>query len=212
MQNAIHPTFVVPSFRVLGFISLAATITFLLFVMMHKLIAQDAKGFVEPPELVFVDPVLTVEEQQTNEKPKMKPIEPPKKMPEQIRPKIDMAPDDIHPSIAYNVPSPNTSYAKTEQVFSLVDGESRPIFRMAPKYPTKAAQDGLEGWVELEFTIDASGAVKDIRVTNSEPKRVFDREARKALQKWKYKPLVAEGQPIEQPNRMVVLEFKLESE
>lgn len=211
MQNATTNSLHAPSLRIGGSITAGAAITFSIFVLMHELIAQDGGGIEPPTELVMVDPFLTVEDPKTIEKHKIKPIEPPKKMPEQLRPELEITPDDNQPNVNVDIQPPTTSYAKTEQVFSLIDGESRPIFRMAPKYPTKAAQDGLEGWVELEFTIDASGAVKDIRVIDAEPKRIFDREARRALQKWKYKPLVVDGQPIEQPNRMVVLDFKLES-
>lgn len=210
MQNIIRPPIALPSFRLAGFILLAAFITFALFVVMQKLIAQDGGTYVSPTEAVFVDPVLNVEEPETREKPTMKEFEQPKKMPKQIRPKIAATPNNQVP-IDVNIPGPGIKVAKTKQVFSLDDGESRPIFRMSPKYPPEAAQKGLEGWVELQFTIDASGAVKDIKVTDAQPKRIFDKEARRALKKWKYKPLVVEGQPTDQPNRMVVLDFKLES-
>ena len=69
---------------------------------------------------------------------------------------------------------------------SIEGGELKPIFSIIPKYPTKAGRDGINGWVELTFDINTDGSVGNVKVINTEPKRVFDREARKALKKWKF--------------------------
>lgn len=84
-----------------------------------------------------------------------------------------------------------------------------PIVRIEPKYPIQAARDGKEGWVELAFIINELGGVEDVDVINAEPKRVFDREAKRALRKWKYKPLVENGKPVKQYNMTVRLDFTL---
>jgi protein TonB len=47
-------------------------------------------------------------------------------------------------------------------------------------YPREAAISGIEGWVKVEFTITAIGTVKDPRVIDAEPARVFNREAIRA--------------------------------
>ena len=78
-----------------------------------------------------------------------------------------------------------------------------------PKYPTQAARDGKEGWVQLSFTIDELGGVTDVEVIDAEPKRIFDREAKRALRKWKYRPKIIDGKPQKQPGLQVQLDFKL---
>jgi protein TonB len=89
------------------------------------------------------------------------------------------------------------------------DGEATPIVRIEPKYPVQAARDGKEGWVILSFTIDELGGVTDVDVIDADPKRVFDREAKRALRKWKYKPKVVDGKPVKQTGQQVQLDFKL---
>ena len=90
------------------------------------------------------------------------------------------------------------------------DGDATPIVRIEPKYPVQAARDGKEGWVKLSFTINEVGGVEDIEVMDAEPKRIFDREARRALDKWKYKPKIEDGKPIKQFGLIVQLDFKLD--
>jgi protein TonB len=90
------------------------------------------------------------------------------------------------------------------------DGEATPIVRIEPKYPVQAARDGKEGWVRLSFTINEVGGVEDVDVIEADPKRVFDREAKRALRKWKYKPKIVDGKPVKQPGMRVQLDFTLD--
>lgn len=89
------------------------------------------------------------------------------------------------------------------------DGDATPIVRIEPKYPIQAARDGKEGYVILSFTINKIGGVEDVKVLEAQPKRVFDKEAKRALRKWKYKPKVVEGKPLRQPGLTVQLDFKM---
>jgi protein TonB len=87
--------------------------------------------------------------------------------------------------------------------------QATPQFRVDPAYPPQASRDGVEGWVKLGFTVSASGTVTDISVIDAKPSKVFNREARRALKKWKYKPKLVDGKPVAQYNMVVVLDFKL---
>ena len=90
------------------------------------------------------------------------------------------------------------------------DGDATPIVRIEPKYPPQAARDGKEGWVKLSFTINEIGGVEDVNVIEAQPKRVFDKEAKRALRKWKYKPKVVDGKAQKQPGLTVQLDFKMD--
>lgn len=200
-----------PSARAIGSIVAAAVITFSLFVIMQKLIHQDSIFVGDPNEIVIPNVFLADDlDSPTNtknslpEKPKM--MEQPKPIPTQPE-----TPDEIATIATFSMARPTLSIEKSAVGFSNGGNDARPLVRIQPRYPIQAARDGIEGWVELEFTIDSSGTVKDVKVTDSEPKRVFDTEAKRALRKWKYKPQMVDGRATELPSMQVVLEFKLES-
>jgi periplasmic protein TonB len=79
-----------------------------------------------------------------------------------------------------------------------------------PVYPAQALRAGTRGWVELEFTITASGTVRDIDVVAAEPRGVFDAAASEAVAGWRYKPRLVNGQPVAQRSR-VTLRFDVDS-
>lgn len=64
------------------------------------------------------------------------------------------------------------------------------ISRTPPEYPAYAQDNGLEGFVELEFVVQRNGRVDDrsIRVINARPERVFDDSARDAIARWQFEP------------------------
>lgn len=79
--------------------------------------------------------------------------------------------------------------------FSAADGEYLPIVRVAPQYPQRAAENGIEGYVIVEFTVTAEGTTDNVIAVESSHK-MFERNAVKAAQKFKFKPRVADGNPI----------------
>jgi TonB family protein len=75
------------------------------------------------------------------------------------------------------------------------DGLDR-IHSVDPVYPPAALRDHVEGWVELSFTITESGSVSDIEVVDSAPRGVFESAASAALEQWRFRPRLANGQPV----------------
>jgi TonB family protein len=64
------------------------------------------------------------------------------------------------------------------------------------QYPYRAMQAGVEGWVELGYTVKADGTIANVRVVNSSPVGTFEQAATKALGKLRYQPVVQDGKPI----------------
>lgn len=71
-----------------------------------------------------------------------------------------------------------------------------------PEFPQRALEQLISGWVEMEFTVARDGSVQDIVVTNSEPKRTFDAAAVAALRRYRYQPVVRNGEVVAQRARL----------
>jgi TonB family protein len=80
----------------------------------------------------------------------------------------------------------------------------KPTRTSAPEYPQDALNRQISGSVVLAFTVDASGATRDITVVESTPKGVFDRAALNAVRHWRYAPTIFNGAPIAVPTRALV--------
>ena len=87
--------------------------------------------------------------------------------------------------------------------------QAMPLYRVEPRYPSRALKRKIEGYVIMSFSIDETGEPFDIEVKEAEPKRIFNRDAVRALKQWKYQPKLVEGKAIVQQNQTVRLEFKL---
>jgi TonB family protein len=65
-----------------------------------------------------------------------------------------------------------------------------------PPYPPKAEKTGVEGWVELDFTVTETGAVQDVAVDAAKPPGVFEAAATAALLQWRFKPVVRDAKTV----------------
>jgi protein TonB len=90
------------------------------------------------------------------------------------------------------------------------DRDVIPLVRINPDYPPRALSRGLEGWVQVQFTITATGTVKDAVVVNAEPKNIFDDAALKAIARWRYNPKVDAGVAVERVGVQTIIRFQLE--
>jgi TonB family protein len=72
-----------------------------------------------------------------------------------------------------------------------LDAVSAPVVRVDAKYPPAASRRGTDGYVCMNFTVQADGSVSDICVSDQRPGQLFDREAAAALAQWKFKPTKA---------------------
>ncbi len=75
-----------------------------------------------------------------------------------------------------------------------------------PQLPS-AFHNGTEGWVRLEFELDASGKPVNIHVLESRPRRVFNRVAMKYLRTWRYDTAGLTEKELRQ-RRKVKVEFR----
>ena len=190
-------------------IFLGAAITFGLFLLMEALIHSDESALDERVTGRIVDFVRLQEDDQIQTKtrkpkPPPPPDEPPPDMPE---PSFD----DSNVSIGVDMGSVNT---KVDLNVGGVggfssDGEYLPIVKVAPVYPRRAQTRGIEGHVLLEFVVTKTGAVRDPVVIEASPPGIFDRAATQAALKFKYKPKVVNGEPIDVAGVRNLITFEL---
>ncbi len=182
----------------------------LLFVM-QLLIASGKTALTkprDPAKLEFVsvkrNESLNVEDF-TPEKPPKPPETPPETPPQDMdnmdpnAPTINIAP----PTVAANMDIGGPGG------MNIAEGDYLPIVRVAPVYPARALSRGLEGYVDLSFTVTMAGTVRDPVILFS-TSSLFERAATRAVLKFKYKPRVVDGVPVDVPNVKTRISFQIE--
>lgn len=66
-----------------------------------------------------------------------------------------------------------------------------------PPYPPDAARAGAEGTVQLTIHVSSQGIPMDVRVTLSSGNQSLDGAARRAVQRWRFRPALESGHPVE---------------
>ena len=92
------------------------------------------------------------------------------------------------------------------------DRDAIPLVRVQPDYPPRALRDGAEGWVQVQFSITPTGAVKDPFVVGAQPKNLFEDAALKAIARWRYQPKVEDGVAVERVGVQTVIRFALDEQ
>jgi len=75
---------------------------------------------------------------------------------------------------------------------------------VAPQFPLAARTRAVSGWVDVQFIVRTDGSVEDIAVVGAEPAGLFEESATEAVHKWRYRPILRDGQPINQRARVRV--------
>jgi protein TonB len=175
--------------------ALAFVVTVGLFVIMFTLIKSanhkiDDEAATKIADFSMPDVDIDVVTDVKVEKPD-EPEEPP---PELDTPVIT----DIQVDTALNMNfSPKVSVKIGAGGMSASDGEYLPIVKVAPIYPNRANSRGIEGYCIVEYTVTTTGATKDAVAVDCQPSGYFERASVKAAGKFKYKPRVSDGVPIE---------------
>ena len=204
MRSLLRTLFVIPQ---------AALVTLLLLVLMVSLIEFSDKSLDKEKRIKLPDihmPEVEIEIQRLIEKPEKPEVDetPPPDIPKQDFDKIDgnaavgqvAAPGNMRPKLDLNIGAG----------LQVTDGEYLPIVKVAPQYPRRALSRGIEGYVIVEYTVTKLGTVKDPRVVEGKPQGTFDRAAIKSALRYKYKPRVIDGEPIEVSGVRTKITFELE--
>ncbi len=189
----------------------AVVITIALLYLEQFLIDSGDSGIDESDNLQLVDIVRTIDEVEVVTRERRKKPPPPDEAPKTPKPQLSTS-FDVSSAYSMSAPVGDVPNLELSGAFGFSDGEYLPIVKVAPEYPRRALVDGLAGWVLVEFTVTSMGTVIEPFVVDhcaviqqnpgvldcaDRPDNIFDRSALKAAQKFKYKPKVIDGEPIE---------------
>lgn len=124
-------------------------------------------------------------------------------------PDVEIVPDKVDIDSNIGLGAVKVGINKDLKGFNSNDGEYLPIFRPPPQYPNRAAERDMCGWVILSFTVTADGGTRDPVVTSSSSS-IFERAAKKAVLKYKYKPRQVGGKPVDVPNVSIKVSFEMD--
>lgn len=175
----------------------AALVTAGLLSLMHILILTNMKEPDEAEEFTLPEIVMPdrqIETKYDTSKPD-KPDEPEEPPPELPEPEFESP--NLNNEIAIS-PNLNTRANIGGIGGFSSDGEFLPIVKVQAKYPSRALSRGTEGYCTVEYTVTKTGETRDIKVVDC-PETVFASASIKAAEKFKYKPRVVDGEPIEVP-------------
>ena len=198
----------------------AALVTFALLLFMHQLVSSGRGERAAPGAIAGIhfgpvqiaDEMVTKNRYQPPEPPPPRDPPPPPRLqlsrvqqPVQNMPRMDLPELELPPTGGAGL-----FIGNFQQVDATAEGDIIPLVVIRPLFPHEAAMAGIEGWVKVEFTITPSGTVTDARVVAAEPARIFNREAIRAISKWKFKPRVVDGVAV--PRRATqLIDFSLDT-
>ena len=188
----------------------AVVVTLGLFLLMHVLIESNMKEPDKGEE--YTIPEITMDAREVREEfDTSKPNKPEE---------VDEPPPEI-PEPEFEAPDIDNSVAVAPKVGVKVniggvggftsDGEYLPIVKVAARYPSRALSRGLQGYCTVEYTVTTTGETKDV-VEADCPERVFLSASIDAAKKFKYKPKVINGEPVEVPGVRNKFTFELQDE
>lgn len=143
---------------------------------------------------------------------------------QQLKPGVQSVPASIETieQVVIHVPKPDKQELRSNDI--VFGGDKAPVMipsidiqgfiplNMAtPEYPHQALVKGIEGWVEVVYSIDVDGNIVDPKITAHQPSRIFDRSVLAALKKSHYRPQLLDGQPVIVQGVTEVFRFNLVS-
>ncbi|HXR92540.1 MAG TPA: TonB family protein [Steroidobacteraceae bacterium] len=100
--------------------------------------------------------------------------------------------------------------ARSSSLPPTVTAEAQLTHRVEAQYPEAALRSGIQGYVDVQFTITPQGTVTNVAVVHSDPGNIFDHAAVDAVSRWRYDPRVIDGRAVESRSQARV-RFKLDS-
>ena len=195
--------------RYFASVTMGAAVTFSLLYLMQHLISMGEEVFTPPTKGLPIKFVRAEREEEVRTR-----RQPPDR-PDEVRPRppVDQPPNKFPPGgLGVKIsepPAPEVGPGNNRLTGYAQSGELLPIVAVAPAYPARALARHLEGYVVVEYTVTVTGGVRDAFIVASS-NGVFHRSAIEAACKFKFRPRIVDGQPVETPGVRRQFTFVLE--
>ncbi len=108
--------------------------------------------------------------------------------------------------------TPNNSQQLNEgnQPINKINQAGGVLKSFPPFYPSKAQLDGVEGYVDVVINVNTNGEAASITITNAKPKRHFEKNTIRSIEKWRFHKKMINGTVV--PYQLTQrIEFKLKN-
>lgn len=95
-------------------------------------------------------------------------------------------------SVAMN----NEGRGRSQPVQVPADRPAKAVQMPAPDYPPLSREQGEQGVVLLQLSVDASGRLGEVSMVRSSGFSRLDKAARAVVQRWRFQPAIENGQPV----------------
>jgi periplasmic protein TonB len=194
--------------RVLVGALVAVPVAIGLFFLMHSLINREyEQDDIEARKIA--DIIVPEREIEVNvRQPKPEKVDDPEQPPPELpTPDMDM---DMDLNVVNTAPRAEIEVSISSSGIS-GDGEYLPIVKVAPVYPRRAQTRGISGYCIVEYTVTRTGSIRDPRAVDCQPSGVFESASISAAEKFKYRPRVVDGEPIEVAGVQNLFTYELEN-
>lgn len=201
--------------RLLVALPVALAMALGLFTFMAWMVDNGHRRAPEEKQLIAFDMVMVEQEREAQRRQRVAPEKP--DTPEPPPEAVPTASQTTATTVAPTMPSLSLDTAVSGLAINVPtfsdfgsNQQAMPLYRVEPRFPARAMKRGAEGYVVISFTIDPQGRPTDLKVQDAQPRRLFEKEAIRALRKWKYQPKIVDGKAIAQLDQTVRLEFKIQ--
>ncbi|MGR6873920.1 energy transducer TonB [Pseudomonas sp. HK3] len=201
--------------RLLYITPIGLALAFTVFWLMQWMIAPQGNQVSREDNVAMVDFIRSLKDSESDKKVRNAKEPPKPKTPPMLdSPKIQQA--NVK-QMDLNMPDISSSLSSFKgqgmgtmlSGYGFGDSDVIPLVQVEPKYPSQALSRKIEGYVVVRLQVTKEGTVSDVEVIDAKPKGIFEREAIRAAWRYKFKPKLVNGKPVEQVATLP-FEFNLE--
>ncbi len=100
------------------------------------------------------------------------------------------------PVMNFTLPPLKSAPLKSFYTPDEIDRPLMPLVRNPPVYPRRAKRQGIQGWVDVVYTINRLGNVKNVQIVKATPKGIYEKSVLRAISSWRFSPGTVNGKLV----------------